>query len=305
MSITREFVENSARDLKVTSQDSLRLRVMTFNVLAQGLSSNSFIKCPPEALDYEKRLDGIVKEISSFSPDLVCLQEVDMHSQLTARLPEYMSYWSPKVSSPCLNVADNIGPDGSAILCKTSTLKILSQHTVTLQADGVPCNQILVAANVKLRNGHKVLLICLHLKAKKPFADLRQQQGLHTLDFFKSKQAECDSVIIAGDLNSEPEEPVHKLLESSGFESSYVAVTGKQPAYTTCKYRSVEGAEVKQCKVEDYIYAKNLSAKHKLIVDRILEVPPETALGEGRLPSMHYPSDHLSMVADYASIVEP
>lgn len=36
-----------------------------------------------------------------------------------------------------------------------------------------------------------------------------------------------------------------------------------------------------------------------LVVDRVLMMPLISSLGEGRLPSQSYPSDHLSMITDF------
>ena len=45
---------------------------------------------------------------------------------------EYSSVWQPKTASPCLYSPDNIGPDGSAIFYKTSAVKLISQHAVSI-----------------------------------------------------------------------------------------------------------------------------------------------------------------------------
>lgn len=60
------------------------MRVVTFNILAPifvrvpGAPHTDFPYCSEEQLDFEKRKLKIVQLIQSLSPDVVCLQEVQM-----------------------------------------------------------------------------------------------------------------------------------------------------------------------------------------------------------------------------------
>jgi len=236
-SITRNYLNNEkvqSTGREKSKQDST-IRLMTFNVLAQGLSGGNFVKCPTEALVFERRFDALLQEITQYSADIICLQEVDMYEQLSHKLSEqgYSGLWKGKPDSPTLRFAGNMGPDGSAVFYRNQAFKLVSKHA------------------------------------------------------------------IAGDLNSVPTEPVHNLIRSAGFESSFVAATGAEPEYTTCKIRSKGGADDVQRYIGDYIYYKNTSDKQKsMTVSKVLEIPAEEKLGEGKLPSLQYPSDHLSQVAE-------
>ena len=66
-----------------------------------------------------------------------------------------------------------------------------------IQIQGVDCNQVLLATHLQLSNGHRLLLVCLHLKAKHNYSDMREQQGLFVLDFLKSQSTQCDSIIVS------------------------------------------------------------------------------------------------------------
>ncbi|KAF6041037.1 hypothetical protein EB796_000658 [Bugula neritina] len=291
---------HSLQNPNEASQQKCTFRVMSFNVLAQGLSSDSFVRCPPEALQFDRRLGEIVAELTRYSADVICLQEVDMFEQMKKKLSDYKGLWVPKPTSPCLMSDDNIGPDGSAIFYKPSTVQLLAHHSEVIEVDGKATGQVLLAAHLKLSTDIKLLVVCVHLKAKSPHSKLREKQGRAILKYIENNSGECDTVIVAGDLNSDPSEPVHTLLESSGFICSYSSAVGCRSEYTTCKIRMVDGVETLQKKTEDYIYYRNLKKKNQFSVARVLQIPNETSLGEGRLPNMDYPSDHLSMVTDFA-----
>lgn len=62
--------------------------------------------------------------------------------------------------------------------------------------------------------------------------------------------------------------------------------------YTTWKVR--EEGEV--CHTIDYIFY----SQQQLEVDGILGVPSPEDVGEGKVPSYHYPSDHFSLVCDFS-----
>lgn len=87
------------------------------------VQEDNFKYCPKEVLILEERLPKICTEIRRFSPDIICLQEVDIHDQLERSLCRepnaiYSSLFLPKPSSPCLLYEDNFGPDGMMILYK-------------------------------------------------------------------------------------------------------------------------------------------------------------------------------------------
>jgi len=52
------------------------IRVLQWNILSQslGVHNDSFVNCPPEALDWRTRRYRILAEIIEHSPDIICLQ---------------------------------------------------------------------------------------------------------------------------------------------------------------------------------------------------------------------------------------
>lgn len=49
------------------------------------------------------------------------------------------------------------------------------------------------------------------------------------------------------------------------------------------------------CHTIDYIFY----SAEKMTVEAVLEFPTEEEIGEGRVPSFSYPSDHFSLVCDF------
>lgn len=132
-----EFYDRSFIYLGDSNGDTKKpsIRVMQWNILAQGklkactrfLSAftgfvplDEFVHCPSAVLDVESRCSQIAAEIHRFTPDVVCLQEADVHEQVLRHLNKdhdmYELQFRPKDNSPCLGIPNNMGPDGVAII---------------------------------------------------------------------------------------------------------------------------------------------------------------------------------------------
>ncbi|KAF4317225.1 hypothetical protein BBO99_00008229 [Phytophthora kernoviae] len=111
-------------------------RVVSFNVLADYLVINDRKVDPAkrhQKFDWEYRRDGLVREILAWSPDVVCLQEVD----------HFEDFFEPK-----LQKAGFIGVykrrtgettrDGCAIFVKKNLFRIVSSHPIEYFVEGDP-----------------------------------------------------------------------------------------------------------------------------------------------------------------------
>lgn len=149
-------------------------------------------------------------------------------------------------------------------------------------------------ANLRNRfTGKELCVATTHLKARKGalLAALRNEQGKDLLDFI-SRYSEGRAVILCGDFNAEPSEPVYSTLTtdmSLRLSSAYATATG-EPPYTTWKIRQ----EGEICHTIDYIFY----SKNKMRVADVLEFPTGNEVGKDRCPSLSYPSDHFSLVSD-------
>ncbi|XP_026677003.1 uncharacterized protein LOC103506068 [Diaphorina citri] len=158
---------------------------------------------------------------------------------------------------------------------------------------------IQVAVLLVLRNKKTQEEICIattHLKARNGalLSTLRNEQGKDLLDFV-STHACGRPVILCGDFNAEPTEPIYNTVmnhETLGLTSAYRHRTAnnQEPQYTTWKIR--EEGEV--CHTIDYVFY----SQDKFDVEAVLDMPSGEQIGRDRIPSLRYPSDHFSLVCD-------
>ena len=150
--------------------------------------------------------------------------------------------------------------------------------------------------------GREICVATTHLKARQGalLSTLRNEQGKDILEFLSGHiDPECP-IILAGDFNAEPSEPIYSTIRSHprfGLESAYRsaiqddAEEAQEPPYTTWKVRG----EGECCHTIDYVF---YSRQH-LAVDQVLPFPTGEQIGPDRVPSFQYPSDHFSLVVDF------
>ncbi|XP_069701047.1 nocturnin isoform X3 [Periplaneta americana] len=288
------------------------IRVLQWNVLSQALGqmNDNFVCCPDEALEWRSRRYHMVEELVGYCPDILCLQEVDHFNFLKKVLGSqgYSGMFFPKPDSPCLYIKGNNGPDGCAIFFRDDKFELLKAETRILEVWRVQSNQVAVIMLLRVREtGQEICVATTHLKARNGalLSTLRNEQGKDLLDFVMSH---CGGrpVIICGDFNAEPTEPVYLTILSnrvlrlasayaaSGSASSHCDVTEsamREPPYTTWKIR--EEGEV--CHTIDYVFY----SQDTFTVEAVLDFPSGEEIGEGRVPSFNYPSDHFSLVCDF------
>jgi len=276
--------------------------VLQWNILSQTLGINGdFVATPESALAWSHREPLLLQEIQRHEPDVICLEEVDCFPQLSSQLDTvgFAGVWVPKPSSPCLKFKDNMGPDGNAVFFKRSRFELLKSYHRVLNADtegGTPSSGTLLVCQLEHRATKKrVTVCCTHLKAKKGFEGVRLAQARHALDIIKEEKGE--RTILAGDFNAGLDESVYMLVkEHGGLESAYNQVLSKEPEYTTWKLRGNAANPSKPLEKKDTIDFIFFDPK-TLRSEAVLDLPSAKALGEGLLPNMIFPSDHMSMVA--------
>ncbi|XP_061835619.2 nocturnin [Nerophis lumbriciformis] len=288
------------------------IRVMQWNILAQALGEgkDGFIRCPLEALNWKERKYLILEEILTYRPDIVCLQEVDHYYDTFQPIMASLGYhgsFLAKPWSPCLDVKQNNGPDGCALFYRLSRFSLQTSVHLRLSAMMLPTNQVAIVQILNCRLTSRRLCVAVtHLKARSGWERLRSAQGadlLHSLRNITSRSggtqdlqsSEADPLVVCGDFNAEPSEDVYRHFRSSplGLDSAYKLLSSDgqtEPPYTTWKIRPTG----ESCSTLDYIWY----TRNALSVDCLLDIPTEDQIGPDRLPSFHYPSDHLSLLCD-------
>ncbi|XP_071769706.2 nocturnin isoform X1 [Centroberyx gerrardi] len=291
------------------------IRVMQWNILAQALGEgkDGFIRCPLDALNWQERKYLILEEILTYRPDILCLQEVDHYYDTFQPIMASLGYHSTflaKPWSPCLDVERNNGPDGCALFYRRSRFSLLATAHLRLSAMMLPTNQVAIVQTLRCRTtGRQLCVAVTHLKARSGWERLRSAQGadlLQNLRSITSRGGEAGQstvpLIVCGDFNAEPSEDVYRRFSSSplGLDSAYKLLSSDgqtEPAYTTWKIRP----SGESCSTLDYIWYSH----DALSVETLLDLPTEEQIGPDRLPSYHYPSDHLSLLCDVSFREQP
>ncbi|KAJ0002716.1 hypothetical protein NQD34_007865 [Periophthalmus magnuspinnatus] len=280
------------------------IRIMQWNILAQALGEgkDGFIRCPLEALQWQERKYLILEEILTYSPDIVCLQEVDHYYDTLGPIMSGLGYqgsFLAKPWSPCLDVEKNNGPDGCALFFRSSRFSLCSTAHLRLSAMMLPTNQVAIVQSLQCRvTGRRLCVAVTHLKARSGWERLRSAQGADLLHSLQSIIARSDTalpLVVCGDFNAEPSEDVYRRFSCSplGLDSAYKRLSEDgctEPSYTTWKIRPSGESR----STLDYIWY----SRDALSVHTVLDIPSEEQIGPDRLPSYHYPSDHLSLLCD-------
>ncbi|CAG0915343.1 unnamed protein product [Notodromas monacha] len=276
---------------------------VSFFATALGTARDSFAMCPPEALDWEHRRHRLLEEILVHDGDILCFQEVDHFNFLAKHLERlgYKGSFVPKPDSPCIYIPENNGPDGCAIFYRTSKFELISEHTRVIEVWGVQSNQVIMATTLRcIPTSREICVATTHLKAKDGalLATIRHQEGLDVLSFLR-QVADGRPIIVTGDFNAAPTEPVYAVMTGTSLRSAYATCTGSEPDYTTWKVREssmAENAEHEETvSTLDYVF----HSKRSLQVDAVLGFPAGEEMGPERLPSLKYASDHLSLACDF------
>jgi nocturnin len=211
----------------------------------------------------------------------------------------------PKPDSPCLYLDANTGPDGCAIFYKTEVFELVSKSSKILEVWGEESNQVVLSLNLRHKESRREICVATtHLKARSgdQLSSIRNEQGKDILQFLEKVHKEAP-IILTGDFNDEPSEAVYKTLtenEKTPLISAYKMREGQQTEneetmedvnldFTTWKIR--ETGEQKH--ILDYIFHSP-----QLQTVSTLDMPTEQQVGEDRLSSLQFASDHLSLVAD-------
>nr|XP_033795149.1 nocturnin [Geotrypetes seraphini] len=293
----------------ISSSHHHPFRVMQWNILAQALGEgkDNFIKCPIEALKWEERKCLILEEILTYQPDVLCLQEVDHYwdtfQPVLSRLG-YQCTFLPKPWSPCLDVERNNGPDGCALFFLRNRFQLVSSTKLQLTAKTLKTNQVAIAEILQCSETDRLLCVVVtHLKARTGWERFRSAQGS---DLLRNLQDITEGakvpLIVCGDFNAEPTEDVYKHFAASSLNlnSAYKLLSAdgqSEPPYTTWKIRP----SGESCHTLDYIWY----SQHALNVNSALSLLTEEQIGPNRLPSLNYPSDHLSLVCDFSFNKDP
>ena len=254
------------------------ITVIQYNCLEASLATD-FPAVDAAWLSWSHRISRLAAEIRSLATgdnNVICLQEVDESNvvELLILIDPHSVYTHEYLRKR------GDSKDGTMIL-HSRNLRCTWVKPMCFRDEETGSAQTQVAILIKFEH---FLLVSTHLKAKKNFVRVRQTQMTQLLlavDEMVGDDAKFP-VVIAGDLNDDPESYVLSLAYANRFKSAYPTTL----SYTTWKIRP-RGEEKR---VEDYILLRNA------VVSRIV-MPPETVPLCG-MPNEWSGSDHVALCAD-------
>lgn len=289
-------------------------RLIQWNVLASGeffCNPNSFPRVDKNILTWDYRRNLFREIIRKLNAEIFCLEEVDAYENFQKEvfddlLETYSSVYFSK----------NSGGQGIAIFYKKENFEMLNSFKLHLKGDseGTLTNQFFSVNFLKHKQTNKVICVLVtHLKAKKPFEEVRKNQIKHIcdtvnedkefLDLFKSLN--CESVVLCGDFNTEPECESLQILKNFEFQnkdlhkftSAYNIFDNSNADFLECTTFKIREEEA--YRVIDYIFYAG-----KLKVNQIEKIPTKSskeweAIREIGLPSSFFPSDHHYIGAEF------
>jgi mRNA deadenylase 3'-5' endonuclease subunit Ccr4 len=257
--------------------DQVPLNIMTWNILAEMCCDDTdegFPFVPKEALSNTERVLKIREHILNSDADIIALQEVDQPQRYLEDLRNqgYLVVYQKRGRSPL----------GILTAFKTARISVLREIKECLYDDRWCCGAELSFQNKTL------LFLTTHLSAKAKGKSNRLLQALKLCTSLRY----CDNVIIAGDFNDTPESEVVFEMLKHDFLMGTVSKTHQQ--FTTYKIRkNGDGTEDLQQKIEDYFFFRTKDFECTSIQPAQVNIP------QCGLPSVEFPSDHLSLHADF------
>ena len=272
---------------------------------------------PEIALDFSLRrwrlLEVILGKNGACPFDIVALEEVDRFYGFFAplmRLFGYEGIFIPKTRSPSVRMGWY--SDGCSLFWKGNMFELLSERRVEYKVG----SQVLLLALLKHIPTQQMMLVTVtHLKAQRSEANemVRCAQVEELAARIKEELAivvdrykvPTIPVLVMGDFNADApsqtegaSSAIRNLLHSNispndipcALRSAYDIDPPEENFYTTWKTRGTTTSK----RIIDYIfYGGNLSCQAHLAV------PDPDNLGDAKLPSLQYPSDHMAIAAKF------
>lgn len=237
-----------------------------------------------DTLKWNHRKPLIVKMLSEFSADILCLQEVDFYAKYYEQTLQDLGF-EGMYAGKQLEGGDGLYVGWRAdqyILLEYSVIDLCSTMQSLVEA-GAHAN-IAQISLLKHTTHNKAFLLCnTHLYWKQGYDAVRLDQIDLIVSTCKAKHPYIENIILCGDLNSDPQSECCKHLDAHGFRS----ICTDMP-YTVCSTSFTDTL--------DYIWVhpNSIQAEQCTLMDPNDAVSVE----EGGIPNIMHPSDHLPIGAN-------
>ena len=210
-------VDGTAVGCEISKEDDpVLLSVMSYNILADRYAkthANELYSSVPKAcMRWNTRANMMAKEISCWSPDIVCLQEVDRfkHLQNLLRPQGYRGTYLQRTAGR---------PDGLAIFWKHDSISLVHQEDVSFASYDLRDNVAQICV-FKLKSHHHkedpmVVVSNIHVLFNPKRGDIKLGQVRILLDRVHNVLHKFHTDwpgILCGDFNSSPSSALHRFI---------------------------------------------------------------------------------------------
>lgn len=280
--------------------------VMQYNVLATPYMNGGVAYNLPQELWGAPRFRRIIEEVERYTPDVLCLQEVEVD----------LYYKEFQLPLKQIGMTDGVffrrpndKPDACAVFWRGSTFSMVERHNISY--NNMICtlkNQEFGHDNVgqvvllkHLATGRFVIVANTHLfwEPTEEAEAARVSQLATLLDavkrLFSALESEENlvSVVVCGDFNSKPHGCVYNLCDHSPLQLISAYAVLKHPPTSFNVTPGFKGCL-------DYIWYKSNLLLHRLL-SPIPDVDP-TSGSQLYLPNPDFPSDHICIAAQFSFV---
>lgn len=317
-------------------------RVLTYNVLSEIYTSvTSYPHCPKWGLAWTYRRLNLLREMSQYDADILCLQECQADHYEEHFLPYFsrLGYAGTFKAKTRESMGRRGKIDGCATFYRKSMFVMRESTTVEYNAVIHSRTQVPRTLNRCLKGNVGLILVLDAVDGSGPIIvanthlfwdpDLTDVKLFQVDAFLQELELQCSRlgadvpIIIGGDFNSEPVSSVYELLSTGTCGGRDDIGEDSFGVLTTCRLThnlhlrssySLAGAEPAYTNYTssfvgalDYIWY----TPESIVATALMEIPDERALfsqnleGDGSiegLPNVQWSSDHLSLVVDFSML---
>ncbi|XP_078168833.1 DNAse I-like superfamily protein isoform X2 [Carex rostrata] len=211
-----------------------RFRLLSYNILADYLAiehSKLYSHLPFDMLSWQWRMNNLLFEFQLWSPDVLCLQEVD-------RFPDLQTVLESRGYSGIWKIRTGNAIDGCAIFWRTNRFKLLHHEYIEFRPLGLRDNvaQICVLESVVQRTSEndststgtsssRVVVCNIHVLFNPKRGDIKLGQVRTLIDqaLTVSKGWGDAPVVLCGDFNATPNSPLYKFILEQKLDLSGLA----------------------------------------------------------------------------------
>ncbi|GAB4860961.1 hypothetical protein Ancab_036121 [Ancistrocladus abbreviatus] len=208
-----DFVRHWIEAQPPTVASHERFLIVSYNILGDRNASKHkdlYRNVPPLYMKWSHRKSVVCEEILGWSPDLICLQEVDRFYDLLSIMQKagYIGLYKRRTG-------DNV--DGCAVFWKADKLHLLGGESIEFKRHGLRDNVAQLSVFEMIKTKRRFVVGNIHVLYNPSRGDVKlgQVRMLSSRAHILSKTWGNLPVVLAGDFNSTPESAIYRFLSSS------------------------------------------------------------------------------------------